>query len=667
VTVKPGQILRVNRAVAARTRTAWFTDFRDPGIIRDLIGGQNIPATGTRIVGEDGTALSFDGTQGQQGPARAWPALNRIAFIARIRANNATQPANPGAVFGVYSATGAQGGVGIGLNGLTVGAAWLNANGAGLGAPVAISANTWYTVIVQGAPNDFFGTPQRTWVAGVGSTTATPSSGAADSPMDTVVVGAQYRSAGYLRNARADIAWAAILLGDSADWMTDEIAAGLFASDYPQSLRAPSRTIFLPAEEPEPITGSLSQTLSALSASASGALAISGASASALGSVTASAQGVLQLSGAVNASLAPATLSATGTLPSSGVLSATLAPASLVASATLPASGALASTLGAATLSASAALPITGQASASLSPATLSAVGASSAIPSGVLAATLGAATLVATATKVDALAGQLAATLGPATLAATATTSASPAAGLNGALGSLTASAQGVLSIQGAASVMLGALISQSATSVPITGDAAISLGPLELIASAQLMGQTSGSLSSVLEPASLQAFGGFGNYGQLDSVLADLYSTSSTQRPTMANARYGKGREATGNARINLIADTIRAQLVDTAAYAVAIDSHEYLSEIPMGARIGNPVTLTNKSNTLGFFRAANISFNGLTGAPSLEALVLYKYTGNDATSNLLAYIDTAQGLPVEAGAPQVDVAWGNFIFTS
>ncbi len=236
MTVKPGQILRINRAAAARTRTSWFTAFQDHGVVRDLIGGQNVPVSGTRIVAADGSALSFDGSQGSQGAARAWPAANRLAFIARVRANNASQPASPGAVFGVYAATGGQGGIGIGFNGLTVGAAWLHSNGAGLAAPVTIAANVWYTVIVQGSINDFSGTLQRTWVGGVGKTSVSPSAGAADAPLDTVVLGAQYRSSGFLRNGRADIAWAGILVGDRADWMTDDIAAELFASDYPRTL-----------------------------------------------------------------------------------------------------------------------------------------------------------------------------------------------------------------------------------------------------------------------------------------------------------------------------------------------------------------------------------------------------------------------------------------------
>lgn len=126
------------------------------------------------------------------------------------------------------------------------------------------------------------------------------------------------------------------------------------------------------------------------------------------------------------------------------------------------------------------------------------------------------------------------------------------------------------------------------------------------------------------------------------------------------MANAIYGKGRQAFANADIDWIDDTISVQLVDTAAYTVAIDTHEFLSDIPSGARIGTPVPLTSKTNVLGVLDAANVSVTGLTAAPSIEALVIFKNTGNAATSRLIEYIDTATGLPVASGAPQVDVTW-------
>lgn len=128
------------------------------------------------------------------------------------------------------------------------------------------------------------------------------------------------------------------------------------------------------------------------------------------------------------------------------------------------------------------------------------------------------------------------------------------------------------------------------------------------------------------------------------------------------MSSAMYGKGRQKFGEAGINWGSDTIKAQLIDLGAYTPSIDVDEFLSDIASGAKIGSPVTLSSKTNVLGVFDAADISFTGLSGAPTLEAILIYKDTGTGSTSPLICLIDTATGLPVAAGATQVDVAWSN-----
>jgi len=128
------------------------------------------------------------------------------------------------------------------------------------------------------------------------------------------------------------------------------------------------------------------------------------------------------------------------------------------------------------------------------------------------------------------------------------------------------------------------------------------------------------------------------------------------------VASAFYAKGLEAFGNGGVNWVGDTIQAILVDTALYTVHLAAHDNLDDIPAGARVGSPVTLSGKSNTLGVFDAADISFTSLSSAPSIEALVILKSTGVESTSTLLMFIDTATGLPVAAGATQVNVTWDN-----
>jgi hypothetical protein len=128
------------------------------------------------------------------------------------------------------------------------------------------------------------------------------------------------------------------------------------------------------------------------------------------------------------------------------------------------------------------------------------------------------------------------------------------------------------------------------------------------------------------------------------------------------MANTLYDKGRQGFLEGAIAWLTDTIASQLVDMAAYTPDLVNNQFLSDIPSGARIGSPVTLSSKSSVGGVADAADVSHAGLIGAPSLEAIVIFQSTGNPSTSRLIALIDTATGLPVTAGATQVDIAWSN-----
>jgi hypothetical protein len=129
------------------------------------------------------------------------------------------------------------------------------------------------------------------------------------------------------------------------------------------------------------------------------------------------------------------------------------------------------------------------------------------------------------------------------------------------------------------------------------------------------------------------------------------------------MANVVYPKYKEAllTGSADISLTTGTVKACLVDTGVTAYNA-AHDFYNDIS-SAVIGTPVTLAGKSVTDGIFDSTtDPSFTGLTAAPTIEAIVVFIDTGTPATSRLVAFIDTATGLPISAGATQVDVTWDN-----
>lgn len=127
------------------------------------------------------------------------------------------------------------------------------------------------------------------------------------------------------------------------------------------------------------------------------------------------------------------------------------------------------------------------------------------------------------------------------------------------------------------------------------------------------------------------------------------------------MTNALYGKARQAFLDGDLDWSANTIKAVLVDVADYTVSVDTHEFLSDIPAGARVATSAAFTSKTSTLGVADAADISFASVVGDPS-EALVIYADTGVVGTSRLIAYIDTATGLPVTPNGGNVNVTWDN-----
>jgi len=127
------------------------------------------------------------------------------------------------------------------------------------------------------------------------------------------------------------------------------------------------------------------------------------------------------------------------------------------------------------------------------------------------------------------------------------------------------------------------------------------------------------------------------------------------------MANALYDKGREGFLAGEIDWDGDVIKAVLIDAADYTVNLATHQFLSEIPGAARVATSAPLTGKTAANGVADAADLAFPAVSGDPA-EALVLYQDTGVETTSRLIAYIDTATGLPVTPNGGDINVAWDN-----
>ena len=129
------------------------------------------------------------------------------------------------------------------------------------------------------------------------------------------------------------------------------------------------------------------------------------------------------------------------------------------------------------------------------------------------------------------------------------------------------------------------------------------------------------------------------------------------------MANTLYDKARQRFLEGQINWNTDTIKAMLIDTGAYTANFSSHEFLSDVGTSARISGTVglTLTGKATAGGAADAGDVTFTSVSG-PSIEAILLYKDTGTESTSPLIAFIDTGTGLPITPNGGDIIVTWDN-----
>ena len=125
------------------------------------------------------------------------------------------------------------------------------------------------------------------------------------------------------------------------------------------------------------------------------------------------------------------------------------------------------------------------------------------------------------------------------------------------------------------------------------------------------------------------------------------------------MANALYSKAKEAFLNASINMVANTVTIALVDTGVYTYSA-SHQYRNEVSNSAIISS-TSLSSKTVTNGVFDADDATFTSVTGA-NCEALLIFQDTGVQSTSRLVAYVDSATGLPILPNGGDISVAFSS-----
>lgn len=127
------------------------------------------------------------------------------------------------------------------------------------------------------------------------------------------------------------------------------------------------------------------------------------------------------------------------------------------------------------------------------------------------------------------------------------------------------------------------------------------------------------------------------------------------------MANLWYPKFKEALldGSTNTDLNDGDVRAILIDSADYTYSA-AHDFLDDVPAGARVKVSTALQNTTVTSGLFDADDITLSAVTGDVS-EAVIIYVHTGTESTSRLVLYIDSGvTGLPATPSGGDIALAW-------
>ncbi len=122
------------------------------------------------------------------------------------------------------------------------------------------------------------------------------------------------------------------------------------------------------------------------------------------------------------------------------------------------------------------------------------------------------------------------------------------------------------------------------------------------------------------------------------------------------MANSLYTAGRTLmlTG---FDWAAADIDAYLVD-AGYTFS-ESHANMVSVDAGTRVAGPIALSGKSVVSGAADATDTTFPSVSG-DTASAIILCKHTGADATDELIAYLNSATGLPITPNGGDIIVVW-------
>lgn len=140
------------------------------------------------------------------------------------------------------------------------------------------------------------------------------------------------------------------------------------------------------------------------------------------------------------------------------------------------------------------------------------------------------------------------------------------------------------------------------------------------------------------------------------------------------MSNILYNLGKKERLAGTINLTSDTIKIMLLNDT-YTPDPDD-DYVDDIVAKELVNDEgtgyerKTLANKTfteddeNDKGIFDADNVLYSAIDTTLDIAVIVIFKDTGNDATSTLILAIDTMTGLPKATNGSDIQLTISNIL---
>lgn len=126
------------------------------------------------------------------------------------------------------------------------------------------------------------------------------------------------------------------------------------------------------------------------------------------------------------------------------------------------------------------------------------------------------------------------------------------------------------------------------------------------------------------------------------------------------MANQLFDHARELFLTGALDWTSSTIYAAMIDTSLYTKDVSGHSYLSDVSGSAIISTSPAFTNKGAAGGAASADSVTFSSVSHANPLGGIIIYAYISAPETSPLIAWIDTATGLPITPNGGDIIVNW-------